>query len=419
MILVGDVRERLSDVEDESIQCIATSTPYFGLRKYGGSQDVEIGAEPTLDAFIAGIVDVLGRCRKKLRPDGVAWANVGDSFEDGTPLLVPLRIAQALQADGWFLRAMLPWVKFAGMPESVQSRPCISHEYVLFLTRRQGHLRVRDDGSLARGYFYDADAVRVPGSENTNPCTPMRRAPVGDKYSGVGNGHDGIRRGLNPAGRSLRSSDVWRAGARDAGHKLLAAAEGKAVGLITDDDSPVAFALNPKGSGIDHFAMWPVRLVAPMIKAGTPEAGSCSVCGAPWVRVVEREKGDEEALNRPKHLQSRRSTLSIPNGRAGWEDRGTTVRTLGFRPSCAHQALPRPALVLDPFAGAGTTLAVAECLGREGIGIELYQKHADLYPERRAIVAQEMAEESAEAAEIRAAVESEELGQLDMFARQP
>ena len=342
MILVGDNRATLPTIERESVQCVATSPPYFGLRLYG-EDGAEIGKEVTLALYLDSLRDVMCLCWDALRDDGTAWVNLGDSYgPDGKALLVPLEAARWLQADGWTLRAMLPWPKLNGMPESVQSRPSISHEYVLFLTKKPS------------GYFYDADAVRV-------------------------------------AGRSLRSSDFWRAGAREAGAALLSAADGQAIGLVTNDDAPAALVVNPKGSGIEHFAMWPTRLVAPMIMAGTPEAGSCSVCGAPWERVVERTEGLREAAARPKHQQSNKSTLSIRDGR--WAMHGTKRIEQGFRPSCAHADAPaRPAIVLDPFAGACTTLVVAEALGRQAIGCDLYQANADLMPRRIDVVRTEMIE---------------------------
>jgi hypothetical protein len=323
-IIVGDNRRSLACIATGSAQMLATSPPYFGLRLYGDAGE-EIGKERDLDAYVASLVDVMRECRRVLRDDGTAWLNLGDSYAsstkgsggtgkstmhtaaaewqafeprahncgvpDGNALLVPFRVAAALQADGWILRAMLPWVKVgSAMPESVQSRPCIAHEYVLFLTKR------------ASGYFYDADAVRVAlGDVARQQLAKYERDGARDGVrakaeipgqtihrggtAGVGSGSRGAA--MNPAGRSLRSSDFWRAGAADLAYQLQAAAEGEAVGMLTNDDSPAAFIVNPKGSGIPHFAMWPTRLVAPMILAGTPEAGCCSVCGAPWMRVVE------------------------------------------------------------------------------------------------------------------------------------
>ena len=419
MILVGDNRVTLPTIERGSVQCVATSPPYFGLRLYGDAGE-EIGKERDIAAYVRSIVDVMALCRDALRDDGVAWVNLGDSYassgcgpqgdspaarpknteerastgrivkgvdglESGNALLVPFRVAMALQQDGWTLRAMLPWIKLASMPESVQSRPSMAHEYVLFLTKRPS------------GYFYDADAVRVahlPKSEERYKTgfRPKRdpnaiNGSLADRmHAGIGS-KETLGESMNPAGRSLRSSDFWRAGARSAAEQLQQAADGQAIGLVTNDDAPAALVVNPKGSGIEHFAMWPTRLVAPMIMAGTPEAGSCSVCGAPWERVVETER-----------LRAATPSGMRETGRwAGGQESGIGGRmrrsSLGFRPSCAHADAPaRPAIVLDPFVGAGTTVGVAEALGRQAIGCELYQANADLMPRRIDVVRTEMIE---------------------------
>ena len=380
MILVGPNLTTLPTIATGAVQMVATSPPYFGLRRYGDSA-AEMGAEPSLDAYVAGLVAVMRECKRVLRDDGCAWVNLGDSYgAGGGALLVPFRVAAALQAEGWTLRAMLPWVKIASMPESVQSRPSMAHEYVLFLTKRPS------------GYFYDADAVRVA----------MSRGSAGSLFTTGKTGVNGagrvsqLPREDNPAGRSYRSSDTWRAGAREAAAQLLAAADGTAIGMLTNDDAPAALVVNPKGSGIQHFAMWPTRLVAPMIMAGTPEAGSCSVCGAPCARVVEART----VPHATRHGSGPIRRMAFSDAGQGHENlersnlgMSRDVQTLGFRPSCEHADVPaRPAIVLDPFVGVGTTIGIAEALGREAIGCELYQANADLLPARTAIVRGEMVE---------------------------
>jgi DNA modification methylase len=418
-IIVGDNRRSLACIATGSAQMLATSPPYFGLRLYGDAGE-EIGKERDLDAYVSSLVEVMRECRRVLRDDGTAWVNLGDSYgKDGSALCVPHEVQKALRADGWILRAMLPWVKVgSAMPESVQSRPCIAHEYVLFLTKR------------ASGYFYDADAVRLPHlpkSEQRYKTGLKLSDAVRDTRGHYAHGLTKERLGdaMNPAGRSLRSSDFWRAGAREAGAALLAAAEGEAVGMLTNEDAPAAFCVNPKGSGIPHFAMWPTRLVAPMILAGTPEAGCCSVCGAPWMRIVERVGGPPRGDHRKKNGMRANPQGSVSAGsvyggdlsqlyaKHGYPERHTT----GFRPSCDHAAPTVPATVFDPFVGAGTTLAVAECLGRNGTGCELYQKNADLYPQRLDIVRAEIVEYLRERAEgdKAAAVDASTKGQALLF----
>ena len=154
-ILVGDALERLQELPDESVQCVVTSPPYWGLRDYG--VDWAYGLEPTLNRYISIMVEVFSEVRRVLRKDGTLWLNLGDVFWGGKGkhlvlkpkdlIGLPWRIAFALQADGWYLRSDIIWHKPNPMPESVTDRPTRAHEYVFLLTK-------------SARYFYDADAIR-------------------------------------------------------------------------------------------------------------------------------------------------------------------------------------------------------------------------------------------------------------------
>ncbi|APO91512.1 site-specific DNA-methyltransferase [Xanthomonas arboricola] len=173
-LVVGDARKVLAGMADKSFQCCITSPPYWGLRDYG--VDGQIGAEPTLEAYIEDLVALFREVRRTLRDDGTLWLNIGDGFTSGgrtwrapdkknkgrameyrapTPdglkpkdlIGVPWRLAIALQADGWYLRADIIWQKPNCQPESVKDRPTRSHEYVFLLTKSER-------------YYYNSDAVK-------------------------------------------------------------------------------------------------------------------------------------------------------------------------------------------------------------------------------------------------------------------
>jgi len=182
-ILTGDCFEVLRTLPADSVQCCVTSPPYWGLRDYG--VEGQIGLERTPEEYVARMVEVFREVRRVLRPDGILWLNLGDSYcstdkwggggntgkhsvaTDGTvpswavrtkkaaiPGLkpkdlvgIPWRVAFALQADGWWLRADVIWSKPNPMPESVRDRPTKAHEYVFLFAKSEG-------------YFYDADAIR-------------------------------------------------------------------------------------------------------------------------------------------------------------------------------------------------------------------------------------------------------------------
>jgi len=79
-VLVGDVLDRLRELPDASVHCCVTSPPYWGLRDYG--TEGQIGLEPTVEDWVAKMVEVFREVRRVLRDDGTLWLNLGDNFSD-------------------------------------------------------------------------------------------------------------------------------------------------------------------------------------------------------------------------------------------------------------------------------------------------------------------------------------------------
>jgi len=173
-ILTGDCIEQMKTLPNESVHCCVTSPPYWGLRDYGVAG--QIGLEPTPETYVAKMVDVFREVRRILRPDGICFLNLGDSYfssltssENKYSLKetlteeeiyevannlkpkdlcgIPWRVAFALQADGWYLRQDIIWSKPNPMPESVTDRCTKSHEYIFLLAK-------------SAKYYYDADAIK-------------------------------------------------------------------------------------------------------------------------------------------------------------------------------------------------------------------------------------------------------------------
>ncbi|MCH8137007.1 MAG: site-specific DNA-methyltransferase [Proteobacteria bacterium] len=167
-------------MEAESVQCVVTSPPYYGLRDY--QVEGQIGLEDTPEDYVAKMVEVFAEVKRVLKNDGVLWLNLGDSYgaqkgkgfnthaevggtnrvtkmqdvcgdinvNTGLPpknlIGIPWRVAFALQADGWWLRQDIIWHKPNPMPESVTDRCTKAHEYIFLMTK-------------SAKYFYDADAI--------------------------------------------------------------------------------------------------------------------------------------------------------------------------------------------------------------------------------------------------------------------
>ena len=134
------------------------------------------------------------------------------------------------------------------------------------------------------------------------------------------------------------------------------------------------WVIPPGGYPGSHYAVFPPELVVPLVKAMCPER-VCRACGEPSRRIVDSERG--------AHWEepARKWDAATRNG-GPWT--GGTVETkydtLGFT-DCGHDDW-RPGLILDPFAGSGTTLAVAQGHGHDAIGIDLDERNLELARER-------------------------------------
>ena len=251
---------------------------------------------------------------------------------------IPWRVALALQADGWYLRSDIIWAKPNPMPESVTDRPTKAHEYVFLLSKSER-------------YFFDQEAVREPAEYGRREHSYNVFAEVGDAQNSPLRMKGTVSGGDPSAGRNIRS--VW---------------------TIATQPYPEA-----------HFATFPRELPERCIKAGCPEQ-VCATCGKARERITERTENEDTS--------AKGSTFD--GGKTGARDGGDrtqsgprTLKASTGWTDCGHNAYI-PGTVLDPFAGSGTTLAVARDLGRKSIGIELSPEYVKLIEKRCAQQALEM-----------------------------
>jgi site-specific DNA-methyltransferase (adenine-specific) len=150
MVILGDARTIVHTLQDDFFQAIVTSPPYFGHRNYAeGENQNEIGQESDVETYISNLVSIFRELRKKLKPDGLLWLNLGDTYRKKSLLGIPWRVALSLQNDGWILRSDIIWHKPNAMPSSTKNRPTTDHEYIFLFARNPE-------------YYYDADAIREP-----------------------------------------------------------------------------------------------------------------------------------------------------------------------------------------------------------------------------------------------------------------
>jgi DNA modification methylase len=351
-------------------------------------EDRQIGLEETLAAYLETLVGVFREVRRVLRPDGTCWLNIGDAYANDLKwggksgqanttsarggyqgqrvrratgykpkdlMLIPHRLAIALQDDGWYVRQDCIWNKTNPMPESVQDRPTTSHEHVFMLTR-------------APRYYYDAEAVRQPVTGTARGRYAAGQVQVTKTPAGWNTG---------PGGHATIAGRYPRDRKNPAYTPEQAASDTRnlrSVWTVATQPFPEA-----------HFATFPERLVEPAILAGTSAKGACPACGAPWRRVVEKVRTIDGA---PAQLGAWRdeniAVVSTAQGVGHWRI-GSQVRTVGWKPGCrCNVGDPVPCTVLDPFGGSGTTARVATRHGRDAILIELNPQYIGLADERTA-----------------------------------
>lgn len=339
-ILQGDCANVLWRLPADSVQCVVTSPPYWNLRDYGVAG--QIGLEESLDEWVSKMVAVFREVRRVLRPDGVCWINLGDSYSgtacasldddqardarksfrrDGAAMprsdvraiglkpkdLIgqPWMVAFALRADGWWLRDAIVWHKPNPMPESVTDRCTKSYEMVFMLTKSDR-------------YYFNAEAIKEPASENTNPRT------------------------------SVKAPDGWatHAGSHGSFHKA-----GREKGKTRK-----AYANN--GVGFGHGT-----------DAQDRNRGR-----------VKNNASFDAAMAVMPDMRNRRNVWTIPTeGYPGAHF--ATYPTALVRPCILAGSRPGDT-VLDPFNGSGTTGQVALELGRSYIGIELNPAYVELTEQR-------------------------------------
>ena len=359
----GGALERLKTLPAESVHCVVTSPPYYGLRNYG--VEGAYGLEPTPEEHIDNLVAVFAEVHRVLRSDGTLWLNYGDmyagssgsgganpatsskqirnagAYHSGNARVtglkpknligMPWRVAFALQAAGWILRSDIIWHKPNPMPESVTDRPTRAHEYLLLFAK------------LPR-YFYDQEAIR---RDSIYPCD-NRKSRARDTH------------------KQMSVKDANRV---EHGDATYATANARTVWNIPTQAYKEA-----------HFATFPEKLVLPCILAGTSVKGVCAKCGAPIRRVVEASggtsgtdwsAGETDALRYNSGTSSYRPNADVGHGHY-------KRQTTGWEATCDHHAMTEPATVLDPFAGSCTVGVVALANGRSFVGIEINPEYVQM-----------------------------------------
>lgn len=360
----GDARAVLPTLPAASVDAVVTSPPYWGLRDYGVAG--QIGLESTPDAYVAELVAIFREVRRVLRPDGTVWLNLGDSYSSGPaaaegrvahrgirqvgdrknpsagiPLIgpnrmplpglkpkdrvmIPARVALALQADGWWLRDEIVWHKPNPMPSSVQDRTTPAHEMVYLLTK-------------SARYWYDSAAIaettRGPDNERNRfgarldlgyPGSPDRRRNGARSYA-TPNGPTLSPHGQGFTRRSKQAAAAAATPSGSASSRTMAglndrwdASEDAGTAPLTRNRRSVWMVATQAYAGA-HFATFPEALIEPMILAGCRPGGVVldPFAGSGTVALVAQRLSRRSVLielNGDYLLQALGRTRQVPIG---------------------------------------------------------------------------------------------------------
>ena len=255
MLLTGNCLQLINELDNDIIQTIVTSPPYWGLRDYEGEEE-QLGQEETPEKYVANMTAFFRLCKRTLKDDGTVWINIGDTYfgakgghwEGGNSITsddtghnyrmhrkappkhkrlktkdlcgVPWMLAFSMQKDGWYLRQDIIWHKPNPMPEAVTDRCVKSHEHIFLF-------------SLKPRYYFDHEAIQekaVYAGDN--------RASRGDSRRDLTLANS-MAADSQPTGEFRNKRDVW--------------------------------TINTAQSGEAHFAVFPTRIPELCIKAGTKE----------------------------------------------------------------------------------------------------------------------------------------------------
>lgn len=403
-LLVGNVYDRLEDVDTDSVDLLLTSPPFWSLRSYLDDDDpnkaLEIGQEASPGEYLDSILRVVAGAARPLAPWGSIAIEIGDTYfgaggaggdysdtgqragqnrfkgsaarAKGNPgaayppikslCMIPTLFAASLAygvnmltgepspAGKWIVRNVVVWARPNPAVGELFDKFRPSTSYLTIATR-------------ARDRYCDIDAVRVPNKSKMDPNLigkvdgrERARAAVG---LSSGNGFTGVNEGGTPP------NDFWLPWPVEEG--------------LWDWWQNEVWEIPTRPYAGSHYAVWPPALCVRPIKALCPER-VCTECDTPSTRIVKRSE---------KYEAERSEIISRddPNtGMLGYDKRGTNMmpssdyETIGWT-DCGHDSWRR-GCVLDPFAGSGTTLAVATGHNRDAIGIDLDQRNADLCRER-------------------------------------
>lgn len=352
-MVIGDVFDCLAATPDGSVDLILTSPPFLALRSYlpadHPDKAKEIGSEPDPGAFIDTLLALSAEWRRVLAPHGSIAVELGDSYSDGD--------------ENW------PEAKsLALVPESYRVALAYGRNPITGTESPAGRWKVRNVVRWCRpnppvGAL--GDKFRPGTSDMVIACTS------GTRYFDL----DAVRT-AHKTSQSPNKVQTDSGGSRNDDGKAFYTTEHPAGAPPLD-----WWQVSTEGFSGSHYATWPRKLLTRPILAMCPQR-VCTVCGEPSRRLQIENPDYEGRAGGPLHENARQGaslkgfshkryspTKFLPGG---WTDCGCDGGDQRWRNG----------IVLDPFAGSGTTLMVATGHGRDAVGFDLDERNAALAMER-------------------------------------
>lgn len=324
-VITGDARS--TGLDDDSVDLVVTSPPYWQKRDYGHSD--QIGQESTPQAYVAAIMECLHEWRRVLRPTGSIFLNVGDTYSKRSLVGIPGRIEAEAVDHGWIIRNRIIWSKDGGMPEPARNRLANRHEYVIHL-------------ALKPSYYYDLIGYSEELGNGANPGDVWNINPernMGDHLAPYPQElvRRAIRLGCPPqvcgTCNKPRTRVIERTRDLDPNRpQAVRAMELAKEGGLTDE----------------HIRAVQATGVSDVGKALKFQTGT-GRNSAEVQRLAAEAKSVLGGYFR-EFTFAKKATV-------GWTD-------------CGH-GTPARGLVLDPFMGTGTTLRTSVEMNRDAVGVDL------------------------------------------------
>jgi len=410
-IIQGDVLEKVKEIPDESIDCIVTSPPYWGLRDYGVAG--QWGLEPTFHEWIKKMLQLTAELKRVLKKTGVCWIDIGDTYaSDGKVggdidldpgmdinrgrgriipgtyqtkclCMIPERLALGIIDQGWILRNKIIWHKPNAMPASVTDRFKNSYEIVYMFSKQ-------------KKYWFDLDSVRVPMKESTinrlEYSWDTSKISKGDMYgeNKIGQRAKG-NRSLKEINLGMKAKKQDNVPSKNAnlykGFNERCEVQGSNIAGANPGD---VWTIATQPFSEAHFATFPEKLIEPMIRASCPRE-VCVKCGFIRERIIKHESPQmgvdipadfsEESFAYNIGLSKNSGLRSTNKGEWYKWKAGHPDETIGWT-SCKCNVEFKAGIVLDPFFGSGTVGVVAQKLNRHWLGIELKQEYIQMALDR-------------------------------------